>query len=309
MKNSIMTIDEHLSLQTRQTVTIHIIETYLASLDVKPQSKITYRKSLKQFINSRENQTEITRANILNYKTYLFDNYTANTVSTYITSVKGFYAYLEAANISNNVAAGIKGAKPQKGFRKDSLTIEQAQNVIKGIDTKTIEGKRNFALVNLLIRTGLRTIEAQRVNIEDIRQEGGEALLYIQGKGHDSKDDFVLLTESTHIPIRKYIKSTGRTEGPLFISNSNRNYGERLTTRSISRIAKESMKSVGIDSNRLTAHSLRHTAVTLSLLAGATIQEAQSMARYSNINTTMIYAHNINRIKNAPERKIDALLK
>jgi integrase/recombinase XerD len=58
----------------------------------------------------------------------------------------------------------------------------------------------------------------------------------------------------------------------------------------------------------LTAHCLRHTAVTLALQAGATIQEVQAFARHANINTTLIYAHNIDRIRDAPERKIDALL-
>ena len=82
----------------------------------------------------------------------------------------------------------------------------------------------------------------------------------------------------------------------------------RLTTRSISRIVKDNLRKAGIDSDRITAHSLRHTAVTLSLLGGATIQEAQSMARHKNINTTLIYAHNINRIKHAPERVIDTML-
>ena len=64
-----------------------------------------------------------------------------------------------------------------------------------------------------------------------------------------------------------------------------------------------------LDSSRLTAHSLRHTAVTLALMGGATIQEARLLARHSSINTTLIYAHNINRVAQAPERKIDALLK
>jgi len=81
-----------------------------------------------------------------------------------------------------------------------------------------------------------------------------------------------------------------------------------MTTRSISRIVKAALKGAGMDSDRLTAHSLRHTAVTLSLLAGASIQEAQSMVRHSNINTTLIYAHNIDRIGKAAERRIDTLL-
>lgn len=68
------------------------------------------------------------------------------------------------------------------------------------------------------------------------------------------------------------------------------------------------MKEAGIESERITAHSLRHTAVTLALLAGATVQEAQAMARHSSINTTMIYAHNIDRLETPAEGRIEDLL-
>lgn len=304
---NIVTINQGLTTRTSD-----IISTYLASLDVKPNTKETYSRALKRFMEWIE-ENEINqpdRADILAYKAYLMDNFTACTVSSYLTAVKGLYVYLEAEKISPNVANGIKGAKHQQGFKKDPLTVEQVQKVLASIDTSTLDGKRDFAIINLLIRTGLRTIEIERANIEDIRQQSGESLLYIQGKGRDSKDDFVLLTEATLAPIRDYINARGsyKEEEPLFISHSNRNTGGRLTTRSISRIVKDNLRLAGIDSTRITAHSLRHTAVTLSLLGGASIQEAQSMARHKNINTTLIYAHNINRIQHAPERKIDSLL-
>ena len=99
-----------------------------------------------------------------------------------------------------------------------------------------------------------------------------------------------------------------RDREPIFISHSTQNYGKKLTTRTISQIAKDAMIAIGLNDTRLTAHSLRHTAITFSLLAGATTQEARLLARHSNINTTLIYAHNINRIKDAPEHKIDDFL-
>ena len=81
-----------------------------------------------------------------------------------------------------------------------------------------------------------------------------------------------------------------------------------MTTQAISAIVRYRLSQVGLHSNRVTAHSLRHTAITLALMGGATIQEAQMLARHSDINTTLIYAHNIDRIESAPERKIDSLL-
>ena len=209
-----------------------------------------------------------------------------------------------------NIARGIKGAKKVRGFRKDPLTVEQAKDLLKGIDRSTVQGKRDYALLNLLIRTGLRTIEAMRAEVGDIRQESGEAVLWIQGKGRDAKDEFVLLTSETLKPIYESINARGKVSetAPLFASLSDRNKDKALTTRTVRRIVKENLRGIGLDSGRLTAHSLRHTAVTLSLQAGATLQEAQALARHSNINTTMIYAHNIDRIAHAPERKIDTLL-
>lgn len=290
----------------------NLLDRYINSLDVKPKTKETYKKALRQFFKWQEEnqQGQTGRADILSYKGYLMANYSASTVSAYITAVRGLFAWLEAEKLYPNVTAGIKGAKAAHGFKKDTLTPYQAKKVLSHIKRETIEQLRDYAIINLLLRTGLRTIEAQRANIEDIRQQGGQSLLYIQGKGRDSKDAFVILTPATLEPIQQYLNARGRTDhsAPLFISHGNRSKGARLTTRSFSRIAKDALKAAGIDSDRITAHSLRHTAITFSLLGGASIQEAQQLARHSNINTTLIYAHNIDRINRAPESKLDSYL-
>jgi len=291
-----------------------LIEDFIRSQDVKTSSKETYRKSLKQFLlySTERNLQDPTREDILNYKTYLLNDkkLSPTTVTSYLVAVRKFFEWVESEKLYPNIAKSIKGAKRPKGFRKDVLTVAQIKDVLSNIDRSDLEGKRDYALINLLVRTGLRTIEIQRALIEDLRQEGGEAVLFIQGKGRDLKDDFVLLTNETLKPIREYLKERGKVgeKDPLFSSHSNKNKGKGLTTRSIRRIVKERLKEIGIDDRRLSAHSLRHTAITLSLLGGATLQEAQTLARHSDINTTLIYAQNISRVNNAPERKIDNML-
>ena len=290
-----------------------LLEGFLASQDINRKSKETYKKALRQLFKyiQANNLFNPCREDVLLYKDMLKAKaYSPHTITAYITAARKFFEWAEAAGVYPNIAKNIKGAKQPKGFRKEALTVQQVKSLLKHIARDTVQGKRDFALLNLLIRTGLRTIEAVRADIEDIRQEGGEALLYIQGKGRDSKDDVVLLTHDALSPIRDYLaarKKAGDKE-PLFISLSDRNRGQRLTTRSVSRIVKTLLRAVYLDSSRLSAHSFRHTAVTLSLLGGATLQEAQVMARHANINTTLVYAHNIDRIRKAPERKIDALL-
>jgi len=291
-----------------------IIDRFLLAHDIKPKSKETYRRALRQFFTYLETEgvTRPTRETLIAYKAYLIDKQlSAYTVSAYIIAVRKMFQWTESEHLYANIASQIKGQKKPKGFKKDALSVKQAQKLLIGMETETLSGARDYALVNLLVRTGLRTIEAVRADIEDIRQQGEQAVLFIQGKGRDSKDDIVILTEETLEPIRAYISMRGqgvKDSSPLFISHSDRNYGQRLTTRSVSRIVKEKLQASGLDDKRLTAHSLRHTAVTFSLIGGATIQEAQTLARHSDINTTLIYAHNLDRISKAPELKIDALL-
>lgn len=288
---------------------------FILSLDLRSNSKQTYARGLKRFVKwfIKSGIKSPTREDILAYKEYLEkENLSPLTTSGYMVIVRRFFEYLEGSKVYPNVARGIKGLKRSIGFRKDPLTIKQARSLLLGLERETIIGKRDFSIINLLIRTGLRTIEIIRANVGDIRQESGQEVLWIQGKGRDTKDEFVLLTDSTLGPIHDYLKQrnakTKKEHDPLFMSHSDRNFGGRLTTRSISRIVKTNLRLVGIDSHRLTAHSLRHTAITLALQAGASIQEAQALGRHANINTTMIYAHNINRIAHAPERKIDRIL-
>ena len=81
-----------------------------------------------------------------------------------------------------------------------------------------------------------------------------------------------------------------------------------MTTRSISRVAKENLVAAGLESDRLTAHSLRHTAATLNLLNGGTVEETQQLLGHANIKTTLIYSHALERAKNESENRIAAAI-
>ena len=100
--------------------------------------------------------------------------------------------------------------------------------------------------------------------------------------------------------LREYLAARGEKdpEAPLFASTSNNNKGQRMTTRSISGIVKAHFIEAGYNSDRLTAHSLRHTSVTMAILSGQTLPEVQQFARHANISTTMIYNHALDKAKN-----------
>lgn len=299
-------------LQTGGPDLAGLAEDFLASLDLSEKSRDTYSRSMRQFIcwledSGRGCRIDLQREDILAYKDLLISSKSSYTVTLYLTTVRKFYQYLESRRIYPDVTRGIKGAKRPKGFRKDTLTPDQLRLALASMKRKSLEGQRDYALFNLMARTGLRDIEVSRAQVGDIRQETGQPVLWIQGKGRDSKDDYVLLTPDALKPIKRYLKTRGavQEEEALFCSHSDRNYGQPLTTRSISRIIKQALKEIGLDSKRLTAHSLRHTAISLSIKGGASLQQAQAMARHSDPKTTLIYFHNLDRIQEGAEKFID----
>jgi len=296
------------------------VDKFLASIDTKERTKETYRKSLRvfQIWVTDNNYTPLERRHLLEYKQYLQDktivdtdgeikNLSSLTVSAYLTALRRFFAFLESEKIYPNIAKDIKGLKRPKGFLKDTLTKDEVKRLLEGIIEDDLNALRDFAMINLMIRTGLRTIEVSRANIGDIGRESGETVLRVWGKGRDSKDDFVILTERAYKPILDYFQKRGEAglQEPLFTSHSNRNIKEPITTRSIRRIIETRLKAVGLKTKRVTAHSLRHTAGTIALLNGADILGVKEMLRHSNINTTLTYAHNLNRISKGAEKHID----
>jgi integrase/recombinase XerD len=300
-------------VQTCPFNTEDLIERFINSIDARINSKNTYKRQIKPFLDwvsetfLWNNLSSLSQKDILIYKDFLLKSgKSAYTVSGYLTAVRKFFEWLEANKIFPNIAKSVKGLKKPKGFRKECLTIEQIRTALASFDINILEGLRDYALFNLLVRTGLRTVEAARATVGDLRQEGGEAILLIQGKGRDSKDDFVLLVDDALRPLRKYLSSRGplSEKDPLFASVSNRTCGEPLKERTISGIIKETLRRIDIDDSRITAHSLRHTAVSLSIKNGASLIQAQAMARHSDPKTTMIYFHNHERIKSGAERYV-----
>jgi len=292
----------------------NLVDAFINSQDVKLSSKNLYRRTLKQYFNWVDTTNyllnEIARPQLLEYKDYLLSSGMSSlTVGSYITSVRRFYEWTEANKYYPNVAKGIKTPKRKQQFKKQPLLPAQATALLNFYQDKAL---RDYAIISLLLRTGLRTIEVIRASVEDITFKGGQRVLLVQGKGRDEKDNFVLLTDKTYQPIAEYLATRGNISSsePLFTSTSNNSKGDRLTTRTISYIAKEGLKAIGLDESSYTAHSLRHTTAVNILRAGGSLETAQFTLRHSNPATTQIYTATLNeerRLQNSGEALIDSL--
>lgn len=276
---------------------------FVSFIDAKEKTVQTYTRALRQMFKYFQEQgiTHPQREDVISYRESLkATGHKPTTIQNYITATRLFFQWTEQERLYPNIAAHVKGAKLDKEHKKDYLTSRQVKTVLEDVDRTTPQGLRDYAIIALMVTGGLRTVEVVRADIADMRTLGNDTVLYIQGKGRDEKTEYIKLSAPVEAAIREYLKTRQDTAptAPLFTSLSNNSRGQRMTTRSVSGIAKGGMRTAGYNSERLTAHSLRHTAVTLSLLAGRNLAEVQQFARHANISTTQIYNHALDKAKN-----------
>lgn len=281
---------------------------WMSYIDASPKTIEIYSRNIKHFLIYMADK-EIKnpqREDIVAYRDYLKQKYKPATVQGYLIAVKLFFKWTQQEGLYPDVAQRVKSVKLDTGHKKDYLTTQQVSKLLNTIDRSSLRGLRDYALLILMITTGLREISVIRADVEDMRPAGDSAALYHRGKGRSDKTEYVKIAAPVEEAIRHYLNTRGdyTPSAPLFCSISNRNGGGRLTTRSISRIAKTRLFEADLRSNRLTAHSLRHTAATLNLLNGGTVEETQQLLGHRNINTTMIYAHAMERVNNNSEERI-----
>lgn len=289
-----------------------LVATFVVSQDVKQSSRDLYNRTLSQFFKWVEETgrqlPNLSRVDILDYKDHLSqEGLSALTIGSYIVAVRKFYEWAEANKLYPNIAKGIKTPRRVQAFKKQHLTDNKSEELLSYFEQKSL---RDYAIVNLILRTGLRTIEVVRADIGDITFKGERRVLKVWGKGHSEKDNFVILSDKAYLPIANYLatRKGAKAGEPLFVSNSRQNRGERLTTRTISHLCKEGLQAIGMDGKEFTAHSLRHTTAVAILKHGGSITDVQSVLRHSSPVTSQIYTESVKeelRLQQAPELMLD----
>ena len=309
--DGIVKVEGYVPVVNHNVSIVEAVEAFLSECDIRANSKNVYRRGLLNFFRWVE-QTgrvikELTRADILAFKETLLQTHSNLTIAGYMVALRRFYEWAEGNKLYPNIARGVKSPKRKNAYLKEHLRENQIHQLLQYFEGNP----RDYAIVNLLLRTGLRCIEVTRLNIEDICYKGGQRILRVWGKGRDERDAFVVLTDKAYEPIKEYLETRGSTtlKEPLFVSTSNRNQNGRLTTRTISKICKEGLCAIGLDAHEYTAHSLRHTTAVM-LLKNGTLTDVQSVLRHASPVTSQIYTKSVEeelRLQNPSEMKLDTV--
>lgn len=289
------------------------INQYIELLDRKEITKKSYRKILLTFEKYLWTNSLYlpNKKDILGYKEYLSKRVRSASIQKTVVVLRGFFTYLDSEGIYKNIMSGIRGVKIEQTFKRNAFSIEEVKELLDKANelSFTIEGKRNYVLTCLLATTGLRTIEVERANVSDLVSINNEYKLYIQGKGHDDKDQYVKLSEEVYSIITDYLMERDHESDALFINHDRNYYGNRISTRTIRRVVKELLRRIGIDDIRYTTHSLRHSMATNLILHGhGTLEEAKQILRHKDISTTQLYNHSLERSRNNGELVMSELL-
>ena len=148
-----------------------VVDLFTASQDRKPTTRDLYARTVSAFFDwveaSGRKISALTVADIIAYKEQLQkDGKTALTIASYINSIRRFYTWAEANKIYPNIAADVHAPKRQQEFKKRPLSVRKVGELLSHEQANA--SARDYAIINLMARTGLRCVEVVRANIGDI---------------------------------------------------------------------------------------------------------------------------------------------
>ena len=264
-----------------------LIQRFLNYIDVSENTTKAYNVGLIQFNEylKANGIKEPTRETIIEFREHLLETHKPKTVNLYLIAVKNFYSWLEYEGITKDISKKIKGIKLEQRHLKRGLSQEEIKQVL-GV-CKDI---REELLVKLMITCGLRCNEVVNIEIQDFYKDGDAIMLKVLGKGRDGlKQDLVRIDNRLFELIKEYCKQYNVTDY-LFTSTSNHNTNGKLTTKTIRYIITNLFKKAELDMEMLSTHSTRHTSCELALESGLDLREVSEFMRHKSLQTTLIYA-------------------
>ncbi|MCB2299760.1 tyrosine-type recombinase/integrase [Clostridium tagluense] len=298
-------------------------------LEIKARKSIytskSYERDIKDYFSvdsisdiSIEDIRKVSIVNTQNYIIKLMDkNMSSATINRKISSLSALYKWLlkyqdnstDIHIIKYNPFGNLKEEKPVINNKEtEFLTKEECKVLLSSIDTTTILGHRNKTILVLALTTALRKSEIINIKIKHVTTYTGYDVVKVRRKG--GKEDIVKLQKNVLAMINEYILLTKRNklhsgEEYLFIGHSsNGKNKEKLDASTLNYMIKKVCKNAGIDKN-LQVHSTRHTAITLAILEGATVEKVRDFAAHKNLATTNRYIHSVDRLKNNAGDLID----
>lgn len=240
-------------------------------------TRVTYNSILNDFLShiSCEEVEAITLDCIDSYiENAAKSGYKPKTVKNKAVVIRSFIKWAYAKKLTDIRPESIELPRVQD-IEANFLDYDEQEALLEAV-----ECPRDYALVSLLLSSGLRASEASDVRTDDIFER---SVIVRCGKGRKPRVTFI--TPECELAIEAYLKTKKKTHYLL----TNRS-GDKLSRQYIHRVVHNAAVKAGIEKN-VSPHTLRHSFCTNLLRNGARAEDVQPMVGHVNIATTRLYMH------------------
>ncbi|MCO4782719.1 MAG: tyrosine-type recombinase/integrase [Candidatus Cloacimonetes bacterium] len=293
-----------------------LIQEFLNRKSYAKDTKATYKKQLKVFFSycATKKIKKPRRKDILSFLEHLiYSGKSASYINNLLTSLRVFFKYLDYLGLYPDITKMIDRVKSDKRHKREALYPFQFIKILNAMpDTDNEISLRNYAIINLLGRTGIRRNGLRELQIKHLYEKAGHDqqqawYLLIKLKGHQVSTHELYLTPKSVDPIQNYLKlkKKQKKNDYLFSTQS----GKQLNVDFISRLFKKSARRVGIDTPKITCHSLRHMFATIAKEKGEALEDISDVLGHANFATTSdIYVHRGDSNKSRVLKVVDEVL-
>ena len=262
---------------------------------MSPNSVVSYMLDIEKLIrflsahDLSDTPATITAETLRNFVYQESKELKARSQSRLISSLKSFFKYLMLENYREDYPMEYIDT-PKFGMKlPDTLSVEEIDALIAGIDLSTDEGHRNRAIIEMLYGCGLRVSELVSLRLSDLFFD--EGFIRVLGKGN--KQRLVPIGSHTQKEINNYLlyqrKKVPQVKEFSDIVFLNRR-GKQLTRAMIFTIIRQVAANIGL-AKQISPHTFRHSFATHLLENGANLRAIQLMLGHESITTTEIYTH------------------
>ena len=247
------------------------------------------RKLLKYTIEKQLTMEEVTTAHLEEFFARLYDqNLKPRSIARVLSGVKSFFKYLFLEDYIQKNPAELLDS-PQVGLRLPTvLSIEEIDNLLSVIDVSTVEGTRNYAIIETLYSCGLRVSELTSLRFTNLFFD--EGFIRVDGKGSKQRlvpiSDVAIRKINSYLTYRNSMSAKKGSEDFVFISNR----GTAISRITVFYYIKKYAADADIKKT-ISPHIFRHSFATHMLERGANIRYVQAMLGHEKITTTELYTH------------------
>ena len=276
----------------------------LASLR-SPESQRSYRHSIDEFVlwYCSEPRLSFNKTVVTRYRIHLEDRQLApGTINVRLAAVRRLaYEAADTGLLSPELAAGIRRVKGSKklGMRLGNwLTANEARSLWQIPDLRTLKGKRDRAILAVLLGCGLRRAELTELTFAHLqRREEHWAIVDLVGKGGHIRT--VPVPDWVKQAIDEWLAAARVTEGKIFrrVCRTGMVWGTEMTEKVVWHIVKQYAEQLGI--SKLAPHDLRRSCARLCHTAGGELEQIQFLLGHVSVQTTEKYLGCKQRLRDA----------